>query len=391
VTTKRGYFGAVVEAARTTAEGLSITLAQYFRRPTTVQYPDRTPVPVRETLPSRYRGFLEVDLATCTACKACERDCPIDVIRIDVEKRDEGRVMSRFDIDLGKCMYCGICVESCPVEVRAEGEDEPQKCIRFTREFEGATTQFSSLTFRFIAPGEAVAPYKPPKKAEATELPPSPARGTIARRARADAQRENPAAFAAALAQTLADHDGSLARVLDDEVVHARARELAARLDGDFPSVIKSEALARTDCESCGYPSCADYAQAIARGADAQTWKCLPGAARATRDVELLVQLRRGASPERAAAAAANLVRLHHRADGTPKTAETAVALPSPIGNRGWESGVTLRGHRPAKSRGNLTPLRFRIAPASIRLPDTTENATPSKTRAATRTWAPRE
>lgn len=329
MTAKRGYFGSVVEAARTTAEGLSITLAQYFRRPTTVQYPDRTAVPVRESLPSRYRGFLEVDLATCTACKACERDCPIDVIRIDVEKRDEGRVMSRFDIDLGKCMYCGICVESCPVEVRAEGEAEPQKCIRFTREFEGATTQFSTLTFRFIAPGEAAAPYKPPKKAEAIELPASPARGEIARRVRAEARRDNPPAFAEALARTLADHDGSLGRILDGEVLAARARELAGRLDADFASIIKSEALARTDCESCGYPSCADYARAIAAGSDGQTWKCLPGAGRATRDVELLVQLRRGASPETAASAAANLVRLHHRADGSPKT---AIALPAPIG-----------------------------------------------------------
>jgi len=331
-----GYFGSVVEAVRTTAEGLSITLAQYFRRPTTVQYPDRTAVPVRESLPSRYRGFLEVDLATCTACKACERDCPIDVIRIDVEKRDEGRVMSRFDIDLGKCMYCGICVESCPVEVRAEGEAEPQKVIRFTREFEGATTAFPTLTFRFIKPGEAAPPYKPPKKAEAAELPPSPARGEIARRVRAEARVENPPAFAAALAQTLADRDESLPRLLAPEVLAARARELAAKVDGDFPSALVAEALARTDCEACGWPSCGDYARAIASGADAQTWKCLPGAAKATRDVALLVQLRRGASPERAAAAAADLVRMHHRADGSPKT---ALALPAPIASTSSSTG----------------------------------------------------
>jgi formate hydrogenlyase subunit 6/NADH:ubiquinone oxidoreductase subunit I len=332
---RRGYFASVVEAARTTAEGLSITLAQYFRRPTTVEYPDRTAVPVRESLPSRYRGFLEVDLATCTACKACERDCPIDVIRIDVEKRDEGRVMSRFDIDLGKCMYCGICVESCPVEVRAEGEAEPQKVIRFTREFEGATTSFPTLTFRFIKPGEVAVPYKPPKKAEAAELPASPARGEIARRVRAEARVENPPAFAEALARTLADRDESLGRILDPEVLAARARELAGRAaQGDFPSILVAEALARTDCEACGWPTCADYARAIADGADAQTWKCLPGAAKATRDATLLVQLRRGASPERAAEAAANLVRVHHRADGSPKT---AVARPAPISSTGGE------------------------------------------------------
>ena len=40
--TRRGYLGNITAAARTTAEGMAVTFAQLWRRPTTVQYPDRT-------------------------------------------------------------------------------------------------------------------------------------------------------------------------------------------------------------------------------------------------------------------------------------------------------------------------------------------------------------
>ena len=164
-----------------------MTLAQYFRRPTTVQYPDRTRVPVVESLPERYRGFLEVDMDICTACKACERDCPINVIAIDVEKRGDERVMTRFDIDMGKCMYCGICVESCPVPAQAPGDAEATKCIRMTREFEGATSDFSTLTFRFVKPGDPVVPRTSRTKGAVPATP--RARADRARGAQRRAQR----------------------------------------------------------------------------------------------------------------------------------------------------------------------------------------------------------
>ena len=314
----RGYFGKIGVAARTVSEGMAVTLAQYFRRPTTVQYPDRTAVPVVDSLPERYRGFLEVDMDICTACKACERDCPINVIAIDVEKRGNERVMTRFDIDMGKCMYCGICVESCPIPAQAPGDLEPTKCIRMTREFEGATSEFSTLTFRFVKPGDPVVAYK----ATRGEVPPTPRRGIIARDVKRRARSGNPVAFRWSVAQQAG---GSLADLTRNDVVLARAAELAARLpprhelasqtarNAAMATLVVDEALAKTDCEKCGWPTCRAYADAIVSGAEHQLHKCEPGGARATRGVNLLVQLRSGKTPEEAAAHATSATLRHHR------------------------------------------------------------------------------
>src|SRR5256714_15651191 len=85
-----GALGAYVKNVRDTAksfwEGMSGTLSHMFRKPIPSQYPDRMSVPVSETIPARYRGFLEVDTDICTARQACERACPISVINLDITK-----------------------------------------------------------------------------------------------------------------------------------------------------------------------------------------------------------------------------------------------------------------------------------------------------------------
>jgi len=149
------YLNNIVDTATSIFEGMSVTFSHFFRTPYTVQYPDRMPVRVQDTLPYRYRGLLEVDLEICTGCLACERACPIECIRIDArkDKATKAMILSRFDIDLAKCMYCGLCSEPCPTG-----------SIHHTREFEGADYSLESMIRRFVpVPVEA---YKPKKSGE---------------------------------------------------------------------------------------------------------------------------------------------------------------------------------------------------------------------------------
>jgi formate hydrogenlyase subunit 6/NADH:ubiquinone oxidoreductase subunit I len=292
--TRAGYFGAIWHSARTILEGMAITFSYLFKKPITIQYPDRIPRPINQALPERYRGFLEVDMATCTGCKACERDCPINCIQIDLVKVGDVRAMTRFDIDMGKCMYCNICVESCPVPNRAPGDSEDTKCIRMTREFEGATDTFPTLTFRFVRPGDAVIPYKHKRG----DVPGTPARGEIARTVRSRAAEFNR--LAARWARAAIAPDDSEAAVNAPAALAARVVELHPQVaaGGDDPRKLEdllfAEALAQTDCQSCGYATCRDYARGLLAG-DPDLGKCEPGQARAKRDLELLFQIRRGA------------------------------------------------------------------------------------------------
>jgi NADH-quinone oxidoreductase subunit I/NAD(P)H-quinone oxidoreductase subunit I len=85
-TNVRRYFKNLSDAVTTIFEGMSITCSHFVRKPYTIQYPDRIPVRIQDTLPPRYRGILAVDLEICTGCLACERACPIDCIVIDAPK-----------------------------------------------------------------------------------------------------------------------------------------------------------------------------------------------------------------------------------------------------------------------------------------------------------------
>ncbi len=146
------YLRNILDTATTIFEGMAVTCSHFIRRPSTVQYPDRTDIRVQDTLPFRYRGILEVDLEICTGCLACERACPIDCIVIEApkDKQTKQMLLTRFDIDIAKCMYCGLCSEPCPTG-----------SIHHTPEFEGADFSLESMVRRYVK--EPVVAYKPKK------------------------------------------------------------------------------------------------------------------------------------------------------------------------------------------------------------------------------------
>jgi len=149
------YFRNIRDTVTTICEGMSVTFSHLVRKPYTVQYPDRMPTRVQDTLPFRYRGRLTVEVGICTGCLACQRACPIECIAIDAAKdpKTKGITVSRFDIDLAKCMYCGLCSEPCPTGA-----------IHHTTEFEGANYEIEDLVGHFVK--EPYTAYKKKKEGE---------------------------------------------------------------------------------------------------------------------------------------------------------------------------------------------------------------------------------
>jgi len=158
------YFGHVTDVVKTFWEGLSVTLSYMLRRPITTQYPDRVEKRIADTLPARYRGLLEVDMSVCTGCMACERACPIAVIKISTDKdpsNPKQRVITQFDIDEAKCMFFRLCTEPCPTAA-----------IQHTREFEGTMKSVENLVYRWVPDPEKPVPfYRPVKGQEAPRAP----------------------------------------------------------------------------------------------------------------------------------------------------------------------------------------------------------------------------
>ena len=146
------YFASIGRTISTTFEGLAVTSSWLFRRPITVQYPDKIEQPVQDSLPDSYRGVLEVDMDTCNGCLLCAKTCPIDCIEIEIVKNKEtkGRDFTKFDIDIGKCMYCGLCSEACKTGA-----------IRHTTNFEASAGRPEDLLLHFVKEARPVPKHKP--------------------------------------------------------------------------------------------------------------------------------------------------------------------------------------------------------------------------------------
>lgn len=119
-------------------KGFYVTLGEFFRPATTVQYPDE-----RRPIPHRFRGLpvLVADPETgeekCTACGLCATACPNDVISMTSEPHaTKGRHPVTYTIQAPRCLFCGLCVEACPV-----------KAIQMSHHFELAVRERSRLLY----------------------------------------------------------------------------------------------------------------------------------------------------------------------------------------------------------------------------------------------------
>ncbi len=104
--------------------GLIITFKHFFRKKTTISYPE-----VQRDFTVVYRGqhVLKRDeqgRENCTACGLCAVACPAEAITMTAAERKPGeeklyreeKYASVYEINMLRCIFCGLCEEACPKE-----------------------------------------------------------------------------------------------------------------------------------------------------------------------------------------------------------------------------------------------------------------------------------
>src|SRR3954467_919337 len=106
------------------AQGLSITMKHFFRKPVTISYPEE-----KREYSENFRGLHslkrdENGKERCTACGLCALSCPAEAITMTAAERQPGeenlyreeKYAAVYEINMLRCIFCGLCEEACPKE-----------------------------------------------------------------------------------------------------------------------------------------------------------------------------------------------------------------------------------------------------------------------------------